>query len=242
MIDGEEKLFLRYRETGDLEVRNQIVERFYYLAEALSKKFRNRGVDYEDLVQVGSLALIKAVERFDPGKNIKFITFATPTIIGEIKKYFRDKSSGIRMPRKYYEAYPQIKSAMDALTQEKGAFPTPNEIAEAVGLRPEEVLEIIEMSKGGGMLSLDEEYDEDGITRSDTYGQVEEGFENVENRQLFQMALDLLTDEEKQIIRMRHENQFTQKSIADAMGYSQMYISRLEKRIYKKLKGMIRTE
>ncbi|MFO7635812.1 MAG: sigma-70 family RNA polymerase sigma factor [Clostridia bacterium] len=241
-MESENRIFQLYRDTGDIEVRNEIVERYYYLAETLAKKFRNRGVEYDDLIQIGSLALIKAAERFDHGKGIKFITFATPTIIGEIKKYFRDKASSVRMPRKYYEAYPLVKNALDTLIHEQGQYPTADEIAGVTHLKAEEVLEILEMAKSGSILSLDEEYEEEGLTRMDSLSQTEMGFEQIENIEVYRMALDMLEEEEREIILMRLEKGFTQKKIAEVTGYSQMYISRLEKKIYRKLKGLIQTE
>jgi RNA polymerase sigma-B factor len=242
MMESEEKLFKDYKDNPNIEKRNEIIEKYYYLAEVLSKKFRNRGVEYDDLLQVASLALLKAVERFNPDKEIKFSTFATPTIIGEIKKYFRDKSASVRMPRKYYEAYPHIKAALEDLLQEKGKYPTADEISERTGHTPEEVIEIIEMVKSGSIASLDEEYDEDGLTRMDGLSITEKGFEDIENSQLYRMALDSLNEDERKIILMRHKQGLTQKNIAQVTGHSQMYISRLERKIYEKLKGMLQVE
>jgi len=116
-LDNEE-LFILYKENQDIETRNTIVKRFIYLAEIISKKFVNRGVDYEDIYQVACIALIKAVERFVPDRGIKFVSFATPTVIGEIKRYFRDKGSVIRIPRRIYEIYQKVNHARDVLTQE----------------------------------------------------------------------------------------------------------------------------
>lgn len=233
---NDDKLFEEYIRTGNIEIRNLIVEKYYYMAKVLAGKFLNRGVDYDDLLQVASLALVKAAERFRPDMDNKFSTFATPTIIGEIKKYFRDKASLIRMPRKHYELYPSIKNAYDTLTHEMNMAPTPLQIAEATGHSPEEVIEVLEMVRSGNISSLDEEFDEEGYSRMEALGDPDPGFEGIETRDMYERALSLLDENEKKVIIMRYNRGMSQKDIADDFGVSQMYISRLEKKIYSKLR------
>lgn len=239
---ADEKLFQEYKENPTIELRNRIVEENYYIAETLSKKFVNRGVDYDDLLQVASFALIKAVERFKIDEGNKFSTFATPTIIGEIKKYFRDKAYTIRVPRRYYEAYPGVKRAYEDLSNSLGKIPNAKELAEATKLSEDEVLEILESSKGYNTLSINEELDEDGFTRNDVLGDKEKGYIDVENKDLYLKALENLNDMEKRLIKLRYEANLSQKEVAEEMGVSQMYISRMERKIYQRLKVILGEE
>lgn len=236
MTQNEDKLFEEYTQTGSIEVRNIIVEKYYYMAKVLAGKFLNRGVDYDDLLQVASLALVKAVERFKPDMHNKFSTFATPTIIGEIKKYFRDKANTIRMPRKHYELYPSIKNAFELLSQALNRAPTPQEIADSTRHSAEEVIEVLEMVRNGNLTSLDEEFDEEGYSRMEAVGNEDPDFERIETLDLYDRAMDMLDENERKVILMRYKQGFSQKKIAEEFGVSQMYISRLEKKIYSKLR------
>jgi RNA polymerase sigma-B factor len=236
MTQDDNKLFEEYARTGNIEIRNRIVEKYHYMARALAGKFVNRGVDYEDLVQVASLALVKAAERFKPDLKNKFTTYATPTIIGEIKKYFRDKANTIRMPRKHYELYPSIKNAYERLSQELDEPPTPQQVAEETGNTSEEVIQVLEMVRSSNLASLDEEFDEDGYSRMESIGDGDPEFERIENHDLYEKAIEMLDENERELIRMRYDENMSQKSIADVFGVSQMYISRLEHKIYKKLR------
>jgi len=241
MTQNDDKLFEEYIRTGNIEVRNIIVEKYYYMAKVLAGKFLNRGVDYDDLLQVASLALVKAAERFKPDMHNKFSTFATPTIIGEIKKYFRDKANTIRMPRKHYELYPSIKNAMEVLSQELNMAPTPEQIAKRSGHTAEEVIEVLEMVRSGNITSLDEEFDEEGYSRMEAVGDEDAGFEGIVTKDLYERALEMLDENERQVILMRYGQGMSQKKIAEEFGVSQMYISRLEKKIYSKLRKKIGT-
>ena len=161
---GLDALFERYARERDVEVRNEIVKKHMYLAEIISRKFLNRGVDYDDIYQVACVALIKAVERFDPSKGFKFASFATPTIVGEIKRYFRDKGSTIRMPRRIYEAYQKVNLAKDQLLQKLGRTPRADEIADHLNIGTETVLEIIESWNAFNLQSFDQNaYEEDDM-------------------------------------------------------------------------------
>ena len=236
MTQNDDILFEEYNRTGNIEVRNAIVEKYYYMAKVLAGKFLNRGVEYDDLLQVASLALVKAAERFKPDMHNKFSTFATPTIIGEIKKYFRDKANTIRMPRKHYELYPSIKNAYETLSHELGRAPNPREVAERAGRTAEEVIEVLEMVRSGSITSLDEEFDEEGYSRMEAIGNADPGFEGIETKDLYERALEMLDENERKVILMRYGQGLSQKRIAEEFGVSQMYISRLEKKIYSKLR------
>lgn len=236
-----EALFREYCKTRDIKLRNILVEKYLYIAEIIAKKFANRGIDYDDLYQVASLALIKALERYDINKGYKFSSFATPTIIGEIKNYFRDKSRIIRLPRKENELLKKLDEAKTQLSATLGRSPKPEELAEYLSVTVEEVLELMESNQKANPLSLDYYIDEDNETDlSAVIGHEEDGYVSVENRDFIESIMDKLNDVERKVIYERFYNQRSQKDIADEMGVSQMYISRLERKILRKLKHMFK--
>ncbi len=233
-------LFEEFRESQCVEVRNEIVKRYLYLAEIIAKKFVNRGIDYEDIYQVASIALIKAVERFDPGKGVKFTSFATPTLIGEIKRYFRDKASVIRIPRRIYEVYQKVGHAREALTQELSRPPRIEEIAKYLGISEETVMEIIESNNAYNMQSFDQNvYADDDLELHETIGDEDTTFEKIENRDFLNKSLDKFNDAEKAFIQMRYFSNKTQKEIAERLGVSQMYVSRLEKKVLERFRRLL---
>jgi len=242
LAQDENTLFEEYKRTGNIEIRNMIVEKYYYMAKVLANKFLNRGVEYDDLLQVASMALVKAAERFKPSMNNKFSTYATPTIIGEIKKYFRDKANTIRMPRKYYEMYPSVKNAYESLSQEFDKPPTPEEIADMTGHSSEDVIQVLEMVRSSNITSLDEEFDEEGYNRMEAVGNEDPEFDRIETLDLYERALEALDENEKKVVSMRYRQGMSQKSIADEFGVSQMYISRLEKKIYQKMRKRLEND
>lgn len=238
--DDAEELFLRYIRDNDISVRNQIVGKYTYLAEILSKKFLNRGVDYDDIYQVACIALIKAVERFSPEKGFKFVSFATPTIVGEIKRYFRDKSSVIRIPRRIYEVYQKVYMAKDHLSQELNRVPRVDEIAVFLDIKPETVLEIIESWNAYNIQSFDQNvYNDDDLEFHETIGDNDLSYERIENRDFLEKSMEKFNEAEKEFIKLRYFAQNTQKEIANRMGVSQMYISRLEKKVLNRFRGML---
>ncbi len=235
-----DEIFLIYRDNPSVSNRNAIVNRFIYLAEIISKKFVNRGVDYEDIYQVGCIALIKAVERFSPDKGVKFVSFATPTIIGEIKRYFRDKGSVIRIPRRIYEVYQKVNQARDALTQELNRSPRVEEIAKHLNIDEETVLEIIESWNAYNMQSFDQNaFSDDDLELHETIGEEDRTFERIENLDFLEKSLDHFNDAEKEFIKLRYFNNKTQKEIAEKFAVSQMYISRMERKILDKFRKIL---
>lgn len=239
-VEGADTLFVRYNSDRDVGNRNELVKRYIYLAEIISKKFLNRGVDYEDIYQVACIALIKAVERFSPDKGFKFVSFATPTIVGEIKRYFRDKSSAIRIPRRIYEVYQKVNLARDQLSQELHRTPRVDEIAAFLKIREETVLEIIESWNAYNMQSFDQNaFNDDDLELHETIGGDDATFERIENRDFLEKSLNKFNDAEKEFIRMRYFNRKTQKEIADKMSVSQMYISRLERKVLERFRNML---
>lgn len=238
-------LFDRYRETKSIEVRNEIVEKYLYIVDILIKKYLNKGVDYEDLYQVGSMALVFAVERYDSSKGYEFTSFATPTIIGEIKRYFRDKGWAIKVPRRLKEISAQISPAKEYLYGRLSRIPTVSELAEYLGYTQEEILEAMEGGQAYSTYSLNQTFDEggdegEGAVLEKYTGREEQGYHSFENAELIKTVMMDLSDKEKDIFKRRFFKNETQQDIAEDMGVSQMTISRLEKKIREKFRSAIK--
>jgi RNA polymerase sigma-B factor len=218
--------------------REGLVHLHLPLVEHCARRFRNRGEPFEDLVQVGTIGLLKSIDRFDVDRGVEFSTYATPTIIGEIKRYFRDKGWAIRVPRRLQELRMQIGSASAELTQSLGRSPTPRELAERIGCSVEEILEGIESSNAYSTLSLDAtDNDEDGAaTMLDAIGVDDENLEHVEIRESIKPLLDRLDAREKRILLLRFFKNMTQSQIAEEIGVSQMHVSRLLSRTLEQLR------
>ncbi|MEG0702705.1 MAG: sigma-70 family RNA polymerase sigma factor [Christensenella sp.] len=235
-VDSVE-LFKLYVQNHDVDIRNTLIERYLYIAEIAAKKFAGRGVDYEDLFQVASLALVKAIERFEPEREIKFSSYATPSLIGEIKNYFRDSSRVMRLPRRDTEQLKKIKLYTQESLAAKGKKPSPSELAQALGISVERVLEVLEMQQADSVLSLDSALaaDNDNFSLSNILGHEDESYENVENHDFINYCMSLLNDTEKTIIAQRYLGNKTQKQVADMLNVSQMQVSRMERKILSKL-------
>lgn len=234
----EKELFEQYAATRDIALRNQIVERYLYIAEMLAKKFVGRGVAYDDLYQVASLALIKGVDRFDASKGVKFSTFITPTITGEIKNYFRDSSRLIHMPRRVYELKTNIKRVADKFCAEQGRSPTAAELSEILNISEEDVLSAMEASTP---LSLDHPVDGDDETSFiNLLADKSDPFEQFERRDTVKSALKNLTKEEQMLVFYRFGQSLSQSETARRMNVTQMHVSRMERKILLKLKGILK--
>lgn len=232
-----EELLKEYSTTRDVGIRNRIVSENLFLAQSLSRKFMGRGVEYEDLFQVASLALIKAVERYDLKFDTKFITFATPTIIGEIKKYFRDVAPVVKLPRRIQELNIKISAVKKELQTKSGKIPTAEDIAEHLGVPVETVLESMEVNYNTVTSSMDAgtASDEDADMH-ETIGAEDINYTVMENEDLIRHIFSRLDDFEKGLIKMRFFEEMTQSQIADRLNVSQMYISRLERSIITKIR------
>ncbi|MDO9456913.1 RNA polymerase sigma factor SigF [Nocardioides sp.] len=218
--------------------RDSLVHLHLPLVEHCARRFRNRGEPYEDLVQVGTIGLIKSIDRFDTERGVEFSTYATPTIIGEIKRYFRDKGWAIRVPRRLQELRMQIGAATAELTQSLGRSPTPRELSEVIGCSVEEIVEGIESSNAYSTLSLDATDDSDDGSSSmlDAIGVDDEGLEHVEIRESIKPLLEALEPREKRILLLRFFKNMTQSQIAEEIGVSQMHVSRLLTRTLEQLR------
>ncbi|WP_026895526.1 SigB/SigF/SigG family RNA polymerase sigma factor [Clostridiisalibacter paucivorans] len=233
-------LFKIYAVDRDIKIRDELINRNLYIAEILSKKYANRGIEYDDIYQVACLGLIYAIDRYDISKGYEFSSFATPTIIGEIKKYFRDKGWSIRVPRRIQELSKKINNAKITLSQDLQRTPNVLEIASYLNSTEEEVLEAMEASKVYTPHSLDSSYDSDSedkdINLAALIGEDDEYFSKIENRDFLLKAIDKLDDLERKILKDRYFKRKTQVSIAQDIGMSQMTVSRIEKKIIEKFR------
>jgi RNA polymerase sigma-B factor len=220
------------------ETRNQLVTLHQPLVEHLARRFRNRGEPYDDLVQVATIGLIKAIDRYDPERGVEFSTYATPTIVGEIKRWFRDKGWAVRVPRRLQELRLAIGSATGALTQELGRSPTVTELAERVGASEDDVLEGLESAAAYSTLSLDapDAGETDGPSVLDMLGSEDTALEGVENREALKPMLASLPERERRILLLRFFAGMTQSQIATEVGISQMHVSRLLARTLTRLR------
>jgi RNA polymerase sigma-B factor len=219
--------------------REELVQLHLPLVDHCARRFANRGEPLDDLVQVGTIGLIKSVDRFDTDRGVEFSTYATPTIIGEIKRYFRDKGWAIRVPRRLQELRMSISSVTGELSQELGRSPTPREIAEKIGVGVEQVMEGLESANAYSTLSLDAgDSNEDGGSMSmlDTLGMDDEGLAHVEIRESIKPLIEQLPSREKKILMLRFFGGMTQSQIAAEIGVSQMHVSRLLNRTLEQLR------
>ena len=234
------ELFEKFSKDRDKETRDELIERHLYIAEILSKKYANRGIEYDDLFQVASIGLIYAIDRYDIGKGYQFSSFATPTIIGEIKKHFRDKGWTIRVPRRIQELSKKINNAKTFLSQELQRSPTVADIANYLECTEEEVLETMEASKVYTPQSLDITYDSNNddsdVNLADFIGEEDARFTKIENIDFLTKTMEKLNDVEKKILVERYFNKSTQVSIAEMLDISQMTVSRIEKKVLEKLR------
>lgn len=235
-----EELFRRYRDAPSEELRNELAESYLYLAEILSHKYSNKGIDYEDLYQVAAYALLLAVERYDPDKGVQFASYATPTIIGEIKKHFRDTTWSLKVPRRLKEVSMRIPAAKARLQEKLHHIPTIAELADYMQISEEEVLEALESSKAYTAYSLEQETEDsadDSVPQSERYlGSIEEGYGAFELSAVLEKVMAGLSDTEKDIVRRRFLDETTQREAAQALGLSQMTVSRIEKALRSKFR------
>ena len=232
------ELFARLAEDTDPAVRDELVRMHLPLVEYLARRFRNRGEPLEDLVQVATIGLIKSIDRFDLERGVEFSTYATPTIVGEIKRHFRDKGWAIRVPRRLQELKLTLTKATGELSQTLGRSPTVSELAQHLGMQEEEILEGLESANAYSAVSLDatDSGDDDAPAVSDSLGMIDEALEGVEYRESLKPLLDKLPPREKKILVLRFFGNMTQSQIAAELGISQMHVSRLLARTLAQLR------
>lgn len=232
-----------YQDTKDEMAQNELVMHYKKLVESLAYRYSKGQSHHEDLVQVGMVGLLGAINRFDVSFDRKFEAFLVPTVIGEIKRYLRDKTWSVHVPRRIKEIGPKIKKATDELTNDLGRSPKINEIAEYIEATEEEVLEAMEMGQSYNALSVDHsiEADKDGstVTLLDVMGDTEEGYELTEKRMILEKVLPILSDREKEIIQCTFIEGLSQKETGEKIGLSQMHVSRLQRTAIKKLRDAV---
>ena len=228
-------LFREYRRTGDKSLRNKLVENYMYIAEILAKKFAGRGVEYDDLMQVASEALILGVEKFDPDLGNKFTTYVTPTITGMIKNYFRDYSRSVRLPRRIYSLGAKIRNETNEYYKQHGVKPTVKQLAEKLGESEEAVIEAMEsrhpISLDGTVQSEDGE-----AVLYDVIPDPVDSFEKFDDAQSLKDEIKKLSPTEQQVVSLRFVQGKSQAEVGKILGVSQMFVSRAERRIVEKLK------
>jgi RNA polymerase sigma-B factor len=225
------------------KLRNQLVRMHLPLVEHLARRFRNRGEPLDDLTQVATIGLIKSVDRFDIDRGVEFSTYATPTVVGEIKRHFRDKGWAVRVPRRLQELRLSLTTATGELSQRHGRAPTVHELAEHLKISEEEVLEGLESANAYSTLSLDvPDTDDESPAVADTLGAEDDALEGVEYRESLKPLLEQLPPREKRILLLRFFGNMTQSQIAQEVGISQMHVSRLLARTLAQLRERLLVE
>ncbi|WP_062106580.1 RNA polymerase sigma factor SigB [Bacillus niameyensis] len=235
-----------YQNNDDEEAQKKIVLHYQHLVESIARKYSKGKSLHEDIVQVGVLGLLGAIRRFDETYGKTFEAFAIPTIIGEIKRFLRDKTWSVHVPRRIKELGPKIRKTVEDLTSELERSPQIKEIAESLNVSEEEVLEAMEIGRSYQALSMDHsiEADSDGstITLLDIVGNVDEGFEKVNQRLVLEKALNVLSERERQVIQYTYIENLSQKEAGIKLGISQMHVSRIQRKAIKKLQEVIHKE
>jgi RNA polymerase sigma-B factor len=246
MQESDKVLLRRYHEHGDLAARAQLIEQYMSLVRSLARRYSYRGEQLEDLVQIGAIGLIKAIDRFDVNRGVELTTYATPNIIGEIKRHFRDRGWSVRVPRGLQELNIQLSRLIEQLTVQLGRSPTIAELAKGAGVSEEEVLEALESGRAYSSLSLSAGsggHDDDGeLDPLESLGTEEHQYEVSEDRAVLAPGFRVLDERERKILHLRFFEGLTQSQIAQQVGISQMHVSRLIRRSLEKIREEIATE
>ena len=239
---SDKALLRRYHEDGDLAAREQLIEQYLSLVRSLARRYSYRGEQLEDLVQIGAIGLIKAIDRFDPSRGVEFPTFAMPTIVGEIKRFFRDTSWSVRVPRRLQELRLDLAKAGDELAQQLDRSPTVGELAERLGISRDEVIEGMAASNAYTASSLDAQPEEDETegALADRIGYEDHGLEGIEYVESLKPLIAELSPRDRRILSLRFVANMTQSEIGEELGISQMHVSRLLSRTLGRLrKGLL---
>jgi len=240
----DRRLLIRLHEEGDASAREELVERFLPLARQLARRYQRHNEPLDDLMQVASMGLVKAIDRFDPSRGTAFSTYAVPTILGELKRYFRDSGWAVHVPRGMQERVMKLDQASQELHRKLGRSPSASELAEELRLTSEEVLEAMEASSAYDAISLEEqrgsERDSQEPTYADSLGMEEERYELVEYGATIAPTMKALSERERLILHLRFVEDLTQSEIADRIGVSQMHVSRLIRRALARLRAVAR--
>ena len=242
MGENDKELLRRYHEQGDLQAREQLIEQYLSLVRSLARRYSYRGEQFDDLVQIGSIGLIKAIDRFDLERGVELTTYATPNIIGEIKRHFRDRGWAVRVPRGLQELNVRLSKLVEELTVQYGRSPTIPELAKGAGVDEEAVLEALESARAYTTVSLSSGgTTEDGeeLDPLESLGDIEPEYAVSEDRALLAPGFKVLDERERMILQLRFFEGLTQSEIAKQVGISQMHVSRLIRRSLEKIRDEI---
>src|SRR5438270_1094194 len=237
---SDRDLLRRYHEYGDASAREELVQRHLPLVRSLARRYAGRGESLEDIDQVGAIGLIKAIDRYELSRDVALTTYATPNVVGEIKRHFRDKGWAIRIPRGLQELNAKMSSTIERLTAKLGHSPSIAEIADELQTTPEQVLEAMEAGSAYAPVSLSAGPGSEGeLDPMETIGTEDTNFERTEERASLEPALEMLPSREREILRMRFEDGLTQTQIAEQIGVSQMHVSRLIRRSLERMRSQL---
>jgi RNA polymerase sigma-B factor len=232
--------FAEYRRTRSRRLRNELIEEHRHVAERVARRFPNRSLPWDDVFQVAQLGLLKAVERFDPGKGFKFSTFAEPTISGELKRHFRDHLWDVRVPRRAHDLQQSVKRIAEDLTHELDRPPTISEIAERLDVSPDDVMMAMEADSARRASSLSAPVgDSDGAPLSEQLGGEDAKLERTADRVTLIELISQLPEREQELVRLRFEENLSQSEIGERLGVSQMHVSRLLRRTLTELRSQL---
>ena len=232
-------LLERYAASRSPALRDELVESYLPLARAVARRFEGRGVEREDLQQVASIALMKAVERFEPSRGFRFVTYAIPTITGDVRNYLRDKASGMRVPRDARQKLFKMQQIREQFEHDQLREPSAKELAQAMQISPDELLMLLDMRNQADVTSLDAPVSEDGeADLSAMLGVEDEGFERLEQSQWMSWILSKVDDTERKLLTLRYRDRLGQRETAKRLGVSQMQVSRMERRVLARLRAI----
>lgn len=236
-------LLAQYAQSPTPELMAQLVEGCLPLCRHIARRFSGQGVETEDLEQVAAMALMKAIQRFEPDRGLKFTTYATPTIAGEVRNYIRDRGAGLRISRDSRTQLYQMQRIQDRLTQKLQREPTIREVAEAMDMSPEALLRLLDQRESTNVMSLNDgtSSDEDAQLLEEKLGSVDQGYEAVEQREWMQWVFRQVTPTERNLLELRYIQRLGQRETARQMGVSQMQVSRMERRILARLRELSAT-
>jgi RNA polymerase sigma-B factor len=242
-LASEAQLWARFVEHRDPATREELVRRYLPFAKSLTQRYRGASESFDDLLQVASLGLVNAIDRFDPDRGVPFTAFASPTILGELKRHFRDRVWSVRVPRGLHDRMANVEKAIEALTKELQRAPSVGEVAESLDMSESDVLEVLEANHNRRPLSLDRPptgaEDGDEGPGAEWLGDEDEGFELVEGKFAVDSALPSLDERERLVLRLRFVDDMTQSQIAERIGHSQMHVSRILRGALQRIRDRI---
>lgn len=240
-LAAETLLWRRLRDHRDASAREELVRRYLPFAKNLALRYRGASESFDDLLQVANLGLVNAVDRFDPARGTPFAAFASPTILGELKRHFRDRVWIVRVPRGLHDRMAEVEKATAALTIDLQRSPSVGEVAGKLGIEPAEVLEVMEANHNRRPLSLDRPVggEEDESPASEWVGDEDEGYELIDDKLALEGVLPKLDDRERLILRLRFVEDMTQSQIAERIGHSQMHVSRILRRTLERIREQV---